>query len=99
MSRAKLCSMHLLCQRLSCCLHDATCDAVGIAIGSRAAVFHVAFSISFCRAGNSNRGPTVGNTKLEIFDAACLVFPGEALVITLAILCDVLRCHLTKSLT
>merc|ERR1711924_395869 len=86
------------CQALSSSLDDAACHAVWIAVGCRTPVFHVAPSLLLCGTWDTDGGASVGNSELELSDAASLVLACQALVVALSVLGNVLRCHRAKCL-
>merc|ERR1712014_209408 len=72
------------CRRLqtfACCLHDACCDAIGITICGWATIFHVSFTVLLCSTRNADGRATIGNTKLEILDAAGFMLACKAFVV------------------
>merc|ERR1712014_251406 len=77
-------------QALSCCCQNTGCDTIRIAICRWAAVLHVASPLLLSGARNANRCTTIGNTEFKLSDAACLMLSCEALVITFAVLSDML---------
>lgn len=65
-------------------------NGVGVNVGSGAAVLQVAIALQHDGQGNADGRATVSNTVLEGVDVAGLVPAGQALVVLLAVLGDVL---------
>merc|ERR1712039_282615 len=83
-------------QAFSCCCHNASSNTIRITICRRSAIFHITPAILFRSARNADRRSAISNTIFELVDAASLMFSSEALVIPLAILCNVLLCFLAE---
>merc|ERR1719401_895905 len=84
-------------ERFCSSLQDPGGNAVRITIGCRTTVFHIATSFLLGISGNANGSTTVGNSKLELRNAASFMLACEALVVTFSVLRDMLCSNLAKS--
>mmetsp|Transcript_82 Transcript_82/g.213 ORF Transcript_82/g.213 Transcript_82/m.213 type:complete len:609 (-) Transcript_82:352-2178(-) len=79
-------------------LHDDVGDPVRVAVGRRAAVLHVTTASLLGIAGDADGSTAVGDPVLEGVDVAGLVLSGEALVVALTVLGNVVLGDLAESL-